>query len=258
MRHDRGIALALVLLLTPALTVADPVRVRVAEGPSHGFIELSTEGGTVIAHGELTQWLERGAVANRLEIRFDDGSLYDEQLRFSQRQVFTLLSYHLVQRGPSFSETSEIEFDRSGHYRARTRSAPDEKEETDAGTIEMRDDVYNGMTSLLLKNLMPEGSATTHLLAFTPKPRWLELRIGPEGSDQYWVGPEAGTATRFLMQPKVTGLTGALATVAGKQPPDFRMWIARGKAPTLVRFEGPLYAEGPVWRVDLGRPAWKR
>jgi hypothetical protein len=257
-RHILNLSRAMVLLLAPAMAAADPVRVRYAEGPSHGFIELSDDTGDVIAHGEVTQWLERGAVVNRMVVHFDDGSLYDEQLRFSQQRVFRLQSYRLVQRGPSFSETSAVEFDRTGRYTARTRSAPDEEEESASGHLEVPDDVYNGMTSLLLKNLMPDTSATTRLLAFSPKPTLVELRISAEGTDQYWVGSTAGTANRFLMQPKVTGMKGVLATVVGKQPPDFRMWIAQGKAPMLVRFEGPLYADGPVWTVELGGPRWKR
>jgi hypothetical protein len=248
----------MMLLLASTTAAGEPVRVRYSEGPSHGFVELFNDAGDVIARGEMTQWLERGAVANRLIFHFDDGSLYDEQLRFSQQRVFRLQSYRLVQRGPSFSESAEIEFDRAGRFKARTRAAPDEEEESASGKIEVPDDVYNGMTSLLLKNLMPDGSATTRLLAFSPKPTLIALRISAEGTDEYWVGSSAGTATRFLMQPKVAGMKGVLATVAGKQPPDFNMWIAQGKAPVLVRFEGPLYAEGPVWTVELGRPRWKR
>jgi hypothetical protein len=37
---------------------------------------------------------------------------------------------------------------------------------------------------------------------------------------------------------------GALATIACKQVPALRMWMANGWAPTLVRFLGPLYADG--------------
>lgn len=190
-------------------------------------------------------------------IRFDDGSLHDEIVRFSQRPFFRVESYHLVQRGPSFTATSDVAFDRSGRYRVRSRAKPEDPEESESGHVDVPDDVSNGMTSTLLKNLPAGASATTHLLAFTPKPRTLELRLTPEGSDRYLVGTASDTATRFLIQPKVVGVTGAFATVVGKQPPELHMWIAQGKAPTLVRFEGPLYNEGPPWRIDLTAPQWE-
>ncbi len=230
---------------------------RYPEGPAHGFLVLSDDAGTPLGHGELVQWLEDRIVASRLVIRFDDNSLYDEIVRFSQRPFFRVESYHLVERGPSFTATSDVEFDRSGRYRVRYRPKPDDPEANESGHVDVPDDVSNGMTSTLLKNVSPGASATTHLLVFTPKPRTLELRLTPEGTDRYWVGPAPDTATRFLIQPKVVGMTGAFATVTGKQPSELRMWIAQGKAPTLVRFEGPLYNDGPRWRIDLATPRWE-
>jgi hypothetical protein len=88
----------------------DPVRVRFPEGPAHGFVVLASEDGRPLAHGELEQWLEGNIVASRLVFRFDDGSLYDELVRFSQRRVFRLDSYHLVQSRPALKETLAARF----------------------------------------------------------------------------------------------------------------------------------------------------
>ena len=100
---------------------------RYLKGPAHGFVELSDLSGTSIAHGELVQWLERHTVVSQLVIRFNDGSVYDELIRFSQNPVFRLLSYKLVQKGPSFGVSPEIEFDRSGRYRVRSKKTSDGK-----------------------------------------------------------------------------------------------------------------------------------
>jgi hypothetical protein len=32
--------------------------------------------------------------------------------------------------------------------------------------------------------------------------------------------------------------------------PDLKCWIAGGEAPAFLRFEGPLYFMGPIWRID--------
>ena len=232
---------------------------RYPEGTAHGFLVLTDTSVEPLAHGELLQWPERrGAIASRLIIRFNDGSTYDEVVRFAQRPVLRLLSYKLVQRGPSFSETSDIAFDRSGKYHARVRESPDKDEEEASGSIVIPEDVSNGMTSLVLKNLPPGASGMTHLLAFTPKPQVLELHLTPQGADQFFVGATAETAMRFLMEPKVPGVKGVLATVTGKQPPSFEMWMTAEPAPSLVKFEGPLYADGPTWRIGPNAPTWRR
>lgn len=109
------LALLMLATLAPATAPAEPSRMRYPEGPAHGFVVLSDQADTPLAHGELIQWLEGEAVVSRLVFRFGDGSLYDETVRFSQQPVFRLLAYELSQRGPSFGESSEIQFDWSGH-----------------------------------------------------------------------------------------------------------------------------------------------
>lgn len=251
-----ALALALLFSAPPRLASAAPITMRFPEGPAHGFVELSDTSGKALAHGELIQWTEKRTIVSRLVFHFDDGSLYDEVVSFTQHPVFRVSSYHLIQKGPSFTETSEVRFDRSGRYTAHVATAGEEPE-TDSGTTEVPEDVSNGMTSTLLKNLAPGASATTHMLVFSPKPRLLEVHITPEGSDRYWLGHTDGSATRYRVQPRVTGLTGAVASAVGKQPPPLRFWIASGKAPVMVRFEGVLYSDGPEWRVELAAPRWR-
>ena len=237
---------------------AEPVRVRHPESTTHGVLVLTDASGTALAQGEVIQWAEsHGEMVSRMVIRFDDGSLYDETVRFTQRPYLRLTGYHLVQRGPSFTESSEIEFDRSGRYRARVRAAGEQKDEDAAGTLDVPEDAYNGMTSLVLKNLPPGSTATTHMIAFTPKPQLLEVQLGLEGTDHYVIGGVAQPVGRFLIQPKVPGVKGVIATVIGKAPPSFHMWLTPEPAPALLRFEGPLYADGPTWRLGPAPPKFK-
>jgi hypothetical protein len=240
-----------------AYAEAAPVRMKIPEGPAHGFVELSEASGAIIAHGESVQWLEKGIVVSRLVFRFGDGSLYDEVVRFSQKPNFRLVAYQLQQSGPSFHENSEVKFDRSGHYQARVHTERGAKEETASGFIEVPEDVTNGMISILLKNLDLGVSATTHLLAFTPQPQLLDVTMTPDGSDKYWIGWTSANATRYRVSLKVAGVKGVVATVIGKQPGNLLMWITRGESPTMVRFEGPMFIGGPIWHVVPGAPLWK-
>jgi hypothetical protein len=135
-----------------------PVEVRFPEGITHGFLLLRSAAGQIVAQGDLLQTPHADRVETRMAFRFKDGSLYDEKAVFSQHGVFTLLSYRLVQRGPSFPEAMDVSFDRKlGSY--RVTSIHKGREKTSSGPIDLPSDVYNGMTSLILKNLRAGGSA---------------------------------------------------------------------------------------------------
>jgi hypothetical protein len=45
-----------------------------------------------------------------------------------------------------------------------------------------------------------------------------------------------------------------LASLLGKLPPEYHYWLLKGKAPAFVQFEGPLYTEGPIWRIEQTSP----
>jgi hypothetical protein len=247
LRSILGALLALLAILTgPA--AADPVAVKYTEGVTRGFPVLRSLAGEKLAQGEMQQ-IPRGddVVENRLVFRFNDGSLYDERVVFSQRGVFKLLSYRIVQRGPSFPETLEASVDRAtGGYHVRYRADDESPEETLEGEFQLPADAYNGLLSMLMKNL-PEGeSRTVQIVAFTPKPRLVTMLLTPAAEDPLKVNDAAVMATRFLIRPQL----GLFASLLIADVPDLKCWIVGGEAPAFLRFEGPLYFMGPIWRID--------
>ena len=189
-------------------------------------------------------------MANRLPLHFKDGSLYDETLTFSQNRVFRLEAYRLTQRGPSFPLT-EVAFDRvSGRYTARTQDGKDGKVETAGGELEMPDDLYNGMALTLLKNLPAGATAAAHMVAFTPKPRVIKMGLAQEGTDSARVAGANRKANRYLVKLEVGGLTGVVASLVGKDPPDLRYWLIPGQVPAFGKFEGAMFLNGPTWRIE--------
>jgi hypothetical protein len=228
--------------------------VRFAETATHGFLTLKNDHGEILADGELVQAPRQDAVESRMIFRFKDGSIYDETVTFSQRNVFRLLSYRLVQRGKSFPAPSETSFDRNtGRYQVRSGTGNEERTE---GALDLPEDVHNGITGILLKNLPSGTHATGHLLAFTPKPRLLKSELRAEGGDQYFVGDMAHNATRYLIKLEIGGLAGMVAGWLGKVPPELRYWITTGPAPAFVKFEGAMFLNGPRWRIELSAPRW--
>jgi hypothetical protein len=248
--------LALALMTAPPLSsepaAAAPVAVRYAESITHAVLTIRSTDGDLLAHGELVQApIAKRRWDSRLVFRFKDGSLWDEKVVFTQDKVFRLMSYHHIERGPSFPEAMEVTFDRdTGRYRARV----DDK--TDEGQIDLPEDLHNGMTLTLLKNLPPGTVGAGQILAFTPKPHRLATELRVEGEDRYFVGDVARTATRYLLKMDLKGLTGVVATLIGKDPPDLRYWLTTGPAPGFLKLEGPMFLKGPKWRIEFGTPRW--
>jgi hypothetical protein len=251
LRRARLVLVILVALLGFDAPAAAPVRVRFPEGTTRGFLAIRTPAGKLIGHGELRQRVRGDEIDSRLLLRFKDGSVHDEATTYSQRDVLRLESYTLTQRGPSFPG-AEIAFDRkSGRYRARTREHADDAEAVASGEFQMPADLYNGMALLVLKNLPPGERATGQLAAFTPRPRLLRMELRREGEDLVAFGGDAKPATRFLVDLEIGGVTGVVASLIGKTPPDLRYWLVLGDLPAFVRFEGPMFLNGPVWRVEM-------
>jgi len=237
--------------LWAAGVAAEPQRVRLPEGNAHGFLMVRTLVGEVIAYGELVQKPTRGLITSRLFLHFTDGSLYDETVVFSQKNVFRLERYRLVQRGPSFPKAT-IAFDRtSGQYRVQQQETKDSEEQTASGPLAMPPDLYNGMATTLLKNVPRGTGATVQMVAFTPEPRLLTMALTPEGEETVRLGKDAKTVARYRVKLELGGLTGLIAPVLGKQPPDLYYWLVMGDVPAFVRFEGPMFLHGPVWRLEL-------
>ena len=229
-------ALALTLLCA-SLARSTPIAVQYQEGVVRAFPVLRTIDNETLAQGDFDQ------VTSRLIFRFKDGSLYDETVVFSQRDRFVLQTYRIVQRGPSFPETLEASMDRStGRYEVRYRADEESAEERLTGTLAIPDDAYNGMLTLVVKNLRPGAGETVSIVAFTPKPRVVTLQLLPLATER----APAGEVVRYHIRPKL----GLFASLLVTDVPDTCVWILQGDAPAFLKAEGPLYFMGPIWRVE--------
>src|SRR5881275_99575 len=235
---------------------AEQVRVRHTEGLMHGFLALRTLDGKRLADGEMTQIAEGDRVSSRLIFRFKDGSVYDDTTIFTQRGSFRVLSDHLVQRGPSFKQPMETSIDASsGQVTVRYKDHNGE-EKILKERQNLPPDIANGLLFTLVKHIKPNVPHTTvSLVATTPKPRVVKLEILPEGEKAISSGNTKHETARFVVKVKIGGVAGLVAPLFGKQPPDTHVWVLTGNAPAFVKLEGPLYADGPVWRIELATPA---
>lgn len=241
---------------TSGTSRADLIPVRHVEGVTFGFLVLRDLDGKIIADGYLKQVVTPGdpIVTDDLQFHFKDGSLYREITKFTQRETFRLVSDQVTQKGPSFKQESESWIDvQSGKVTVRTTEKGKEKTTTKQVTLPV--DVSNGMLLILAKNMDPSAPETTlSMVALTDKPRVVKLRFTPSEERPIKFGLFTFKAQQYVMKVKIEGAAGKIAPLIGKQPPDSHFWIVKSESPTFYEFEGPLCADGPVWRMELSAP----
>ena len=231
------------------------VTVRYSEGTAHGFLELRTVEDRLLAHGDLLQVSSDSTIESRVVFRFADTSYFEETTTFTQHHVFQMQTYHLLQRGPAFPADLDAMLSRDGRFVVTSASHHDGKVERYEGRLELPNDVYNGLPVVVAKNLRMGDTVNVHLVAFTPKPRLIGLRIAFAGTDTVMLGNHAEPTAHFVLAPQLGALTTFFAKLLGKLPPDSDVWIVMDQVPAFIRFEGPMYL-GPVWRLTLATPTW--
>jgi hypothetical protein len=245
------------LLFTCGTLLAEPVAVRFKEGTLHGFLVLQTMEGKIIANGEQIQTPHGDRITSRLVYHFKDGSIDDETAVYSQRDVFRLISDHHIQKGPSFPQPVDVSLETSSGQVTVLSTDNDGKERTTTDHFDFPPDLANGLVPTLLKNIQPDTPKTTvSYLTADRKPLLIKLVISPGEKDQFSVGGSYRRAMRYIVKAEIGGILGLLAPATGQQPPDIQVWILGGEAPTFLKWQGPGYWGGPVWKTALVSPDW--
>jgi hypothetical protein len=254
------VAMVTVALLAPISSLAEPVAVKHWEGLAHGFVALHTLEGAPLADGDLIETTVPTSggnrVTTRLTLRFKDGSIHEETAVFVQGKAFRFVSDRVVQKGPAFKMPIESTITASGRVKVRYTDE-DGKEKEIEERVKLPPDVANGMVLALLKNISPEAPKTTvSMVAITPKPQLVKLEVTAAGEEPFSTGSSRRKATRYVVKVHVPGLTGAVASLLGKIPPDSHVWVLAGEAPAFVKAELALFPGGPTWRLELLSPVW--
>jgi hypothetical protein len=245
--------IALSAVLAGATAQAGGVAVRFTEGLTRGFLLVRSADGKQIGHGDLIQVVHGHRVESQMVLRFRDGSIYDERVRFTQDGVFSLLSFHLIQQGPSFPQRLDAAFEvRDGRYSVRSGTGTSEKVAT--GQLDLPADVSNGLMITLLKNLPRGAGRTVHVVAFTPKPKLVEVEMLPVGQRPARVGELQRPAERYVLKARLGAVMGFFAKLLGKLPTDTECLILNTDAPAFVRCDGALALGGPIWRIEVTSP----
>jgi hypothetical protein len=247
---------SLAFVVDPSGISATLIPVKHKEGTAHGFLVLRSQDGKLLAAGELIQTLEGERVTSEIVLHFRDGSTYDEVTVFSQNSDFRLISDHVRQQGPSFPKPSNADIEvASGTL--QISSGRDLKQKTEEQHLQIPEDAANGLILILLKNLSPgEAETTVSMVATSSKARVVKLKIHSAGEQAFSADGTRFEAIHYVVHTDIGGVTGAVATAMGKDPPDLHFWVLGGKAPTFIKFTGPLFEGGPIWNIELGSVRW--
>jgi hypothetical protein len=257
----RSRVLAILLISTCILSgvaaLASPVAVRYREGFIHGFLVLSTLDGVTIAAGDLTQVARGDQVTTQIAFRFKDGSRQEETTVFSQRREFHLISYHLVQKGPSFKNASDLSVACATGQVTVRYTDDDGKEKVANQHLTLPPDLGNGLIPTLLMNV-PVGTSQIEvpMVVAGPKPRLVKVVVTAQGTEPFSLGGFNREAVHYVAKVDLGGVAGVVAPIVGKQPPDPQIWILGGEAPVVLKSETLAYMGGPIWRTELASPVW--
>jgi hypothetical protein len=138
-----------------------------------------------------------------------------------------------------------------------TQEKKDKEEKRSSGRFEMPDDLYNGMPLILSKNVAGAG-ATFQFAAFTPTPRLIRTVMSAEGEEHVSVGGAPKKVIRYLVKLELEGVTGVIAPLIGKEPPETRYWMVAGDVPAFAKFEGAMFLNGPIWRLEQTSPQFTK
>jgi hypothetical protein len=142
------------------------------------------------------------------------------------------VSGRVVQKGPAFPRPLDMTINgTTGQVIVRyTNDKGEEKVEDEH--VDIPADLANGMILTLLKNVQPNAlPKSISLVAATPKPRLVKLAISAAGQEKFATGGAVRTATHYVVKVEIGGLSGLVAPLVGKQPPDSHVWILGGQVP---------------------------
>ena len=255
--HFLVILLIFTCILPGIAASASPVAVRYRQGLVHGFLILSTLDGVAIAAGDLTQVARGDQVTTQLVFRFKDGSRQEETTVFSQRGNFRLISYHQVQKGPSFKNASDLSVTCATGQVTVRYTDDDGKEKVAKEHLALPPDLGNGLIPILLMNI-PDGTRQIEvpMVVAAPKPRLVKILLNAQETEPFSLAGFSRGAMRYVAKVDLGGVAGVVAPMVGKQPPDSQIWVLGGEAPVVLKSEAQSYMGGPMWRIELASPVW--
>ena len=113
------------------------------------------------------------------------------------------------------------------------------------GKVDVPSDVYNGMLSVLIRNLPAADRTRVHMMAFTPKPRLVEVELGPAGEDTFYVGGAKRRARQYRANLELPGTLRHRRRRGRQEPARPAVPVHHRAGPIVREVRGPLLRQRP-------------
>jgi hypothetical protein len=218
--------------------------------PARGFPEMRTLSGEKLASGEYVAWIEHGQYHLSQTYRFPDGRIVEEQTSFDRSP--------LAQKKWSWRETQNgVDLRRFEVDFASGKATAMVTDKSSIRTWMSKIDVKDGKTFCglgfvqAIVNDKPKLVAGENLklkaVAFTPKPRVVDVEVSYSGVDQMTQASQTLKGDHYVIAAKLP-----VPIKLFVKPPDNHVWLTHLEPSAFLRSEGPLMQpDDQKVRIDL-------
>lgn len=209
------------------------------EGDLLGFPALFDEAGERIGSGEFNQQKTGSTFEVTSIYRFKDGRVATEVAKFSTKPELIQKSWKFEEkRGEALLRKYEIDFD-TGLARGEKHNGTKVKRYNEKVKIEPGKS-FAGLgfvfaAKQLFTRLRDGEVIELTAIAFTPKPRAVNVELKSVGQDTLNAGSTVVKAERITVHPKIPSIAKLFV-----KPKDAVLWFARRSPPQFLRSESTL------------------
>lgn len=231
-------------------SAAGAVEARYPEPNTTRPLAVRTLDGQPLGEGTLTQWMEGDRLHVTLSYRFADGRRVDEVARFRMEPEIAQERWSWRERqGDQLTRQYRIDFE-TGRATGLKREGDKVHRYAEQLKVEPGRTFAGVGFALAAKNLVPDLRAGQKVelqaLAFTPKPRRVQVELSQQGSERIDRDGQSLVADKVVIHPEI-GIASLVVKV-----PDNVLYFVGAEPPQLVAGQGVLQEPGdPVVRTVL-------
>lgn len=231
----KALALVAALVALPALAV----ETKWDEGDLLGFPALFSEAGEKVGSGEFNQKKSGSNFEVTSIYRFNDGRVATEIAKFSTQPQFVQKTWSFEEkRGEAMLRKYEIDF-ATGIAKGEKHTGTKIKRYHETLKVEPGK-TYAGLgfvfaAKQLFGRLRDGEAIELAAIAFTPKPRAVNVELKSTGTESLSAGATVVKAERITVHPKIPSIAKLFVN-----PKDAVLWFARRSPPQFLRSESTL------------------
>ena len=235
---------ALLLVSMPALAIQPHVR----EGDVQALAQLTDPQGQPLADGHYTQTLVGEVLHIEATFDYPDGRHVLEKARLRMHPQIEQVSWSRIESTggqPIRRYSMDFATRKASAEHLYEQKHWEEQVDVEPGRT-FAGIAFNYAVKNLRKELAKGASVKLRAIAFTPKPRSVEVTVRRDGDDRVRMAGREILADKFTIHPEIPAIAKLFISA-----PDQHIWMWRGEPTAFLRFEGPsVEPKDPILRID--------